>query len=139
MMCILAFLFASAIAANSISESLSVCFTIGLGSVMLDLLTSGDDTFNSLDLRRELNEIVRECSALQENQMEVMKLSFSLIVQSKDKWIFDEDVLTEINAANGLIAVAMDSILVFIDAKNSVSTLLVFYVGVLSFRSLSPY
>lgn len=106
---------------------------------MLDLLTSGDDTFNSLDLRRELNEIVRECSALQENQMEVMKLSFSLIVQSKDKWIFDEDVLTEINAANGLIAVAMDSILVFIDAKNSVSTLFVFYVGVLSFRSLSPY
>ena len=47
---------------------------------MLDLLTSGDDTFNSIELRRELNEIIRECSALQENQMEVMKLSFSLIV-----------------------------------------------------------
>ena len=80
MMCILAFLFAFAGAVNSISDSLSVCFTIGSGSVMLDLLTSGDDTFNSLELRRELNEIIRECSALQENQMEVMKLSLSLIV-----------------------------------------------------------
>lgn len=80
MMCILAFLFASAIAANSISDFLSVCFTIGSGSIMLDLLTSGDDTFNSLDLKRELNEIVRECSVLQENQMDVMKLLYSLIV-----------------------------------------------------------
>lgn len=41
---------------------------------MLNVLYNGNDTFNSIDLRREMNEIIRECSALQENQMEVMEI-----------------------------------------------------------------
>ena len=80
MSCILVSHFRCTILMISISNIPNVCFIICLECIMLNVLYNGNDTFNSIDLRREMNEIIRECSALQENQMEVMEIVLFLII-----------------------------------------------------------